>query len=88
MTEDTTTTLSRRALLRRIGLAAGAAYVAPAMLGLNAAQADAKSARSARSTRRRRTTRPKSARPKSIRRKVTRPKAARSKPSRRSRRSR
>jgi len=36
---DTQTILSRRMMLRRIGLAAGTAYLAPAMVGLNAAHA-------------------------------------------------
>jgi hypothetical protein len=40
---DTPASLSRRALLRRIGLAAGAIYVAPAMVGLNAAHASGNS---------------------------------------------
>jgi|GEM_PF-2989752 len=31
--------ISRRRLLTRVGLAAGAAYIAPAMVGLNAARA-------------------------------------------------
>lgn len=34
-----TKAISRRAMLRRLGLAAGAAYVAPAMVGFNAAHA-------------------------------------------------
>ena len=35
----TSTVLTRRRLLTRVGLAAGAAYMAPAMVGLNAARA-------------------------------------------------
>lgn len=42
-TNDKPASLSRRALLRRIGLAAGAIYVAPAMVGLNAAHASGNS---------------------------------------------
>lgn len=42
-TNDKPASLSRRAMLRRIGLAAGAIYVAPAMVGLNAAHASGNS---------------------------------------------
>lgn len=39
MTKAKDTTLNRRALLARVGLLAGAAYVAPTLVGLNAAHA-------------------------------------------------
>ena len=46
---DNPAKLSRRQLIARLGMAAGAAYVAPAMLGMHAARASTGSAPSARS---------------------------------------
>lgn len=43
---ETRTTLSRRAMLMRLGLAAGAAYAAPVLLKLGEAHASSFSARS------------------------------------------
>lgn len=40
---STANTLTRRRMLARVGLAAGAAYMAPAMVGLNAAHASGNS---------------------------------------------
>lgn len=40
---STSNVLTRRRLLARVGLAAGAAYMAPAMVGLNAAHASGNS---------------------------------------------
>lgn len=40
---STANTLTRRRMLARVGLAAGAAYMAPAMVGLNAAHASGRS---------------------------------------------
>ncbi|MFN7225568.1 MAG: hypothetical protein ACK4MS_16285 [Paracoccaceae bacterium] len=49
LTDATKKLISRRALLARIGLAAGAAYVAPTLAGLNAARASGASSASAAS---------------------------------------
>lgn len=50
--------LSRRQLLTRIGLAAGAAYVAPAMIQMESAAAEARTSGGGRVTRPTRPTRP------------------------------
>ncbi len=49
MTKTPDTRLTRRAALARLGLAAGAVYVAPAMIGFDAARASGNSAPSAAS---------------------------------------
>lgn len=81
MNNDDTPNLSRRALLRRIGLAAGAVYVAPVMLHIGAAQASTVSRASRPTTRRQQQSRP--SRP-TTRRQQSRP----SRPARRQQQSR
>jgi hypothetical protein len=60
MTKETETSISRRKLLARIGLAAGAVYIAPSVTSLGMAHASAPSApsRQSRPSRQTRPTRP------------------------------